>query len=207
MLGKTKLHFHRILNVILIAVLISMSGVMYVSAHGGDVTLIHACVTNRTGAVRIVGANITCDVKETSLDWGIQGPKGDTGDIGPAGPQGPTGPTGPQGPQGSAGATSTVTLYNIYSTFTVQPQTTYSPYGTTGYGSVVCNFGDHVMSGTGGVPVSSSQAGNESRLVSTEIYQNCNYFGCSEYWGVIVENTTSVPRTYQIMAVCAHIPQ
>ena len=82
MLERTRLKFHRILNAILIAVLLGMSGVMYVSAHGGDITLIHACVINRTGAVRIVSATTTCDAnKETTLDWGIQGPKGDKGDT------------------------------------------------------------------------------------------------------------------------------
>src|SRR5215211_768013 len=89
MLDRTRRKLHRILNAILIAVLLSMSGVMYVSAHGGDVTLIHACVNNRTGAVRMVSPTTTCDaIKETALDWGIQGPKGDKGDTGPKGPAG-----------------------------------------------------------------------------------------------------------------------
>ena len=95
MLEKTKLNFYRFLSAILLVALLSMSGVMYVSAHGGDVTLIHACVTNRTGAVRIVSATTTCDAnKESALDWGIQGPKGDKGDTGPKGPQGPAGVLG-----------------------------------------------------------------------------------------------------------------
>ena len=93
MLEKTKLNFYRFLSAILLVVMLSMSGVMYVSAHGGDATLIHACVINRTGAVRIVSATTACDAnKETALDWGIQGPKGDKGDTGPQGPQGKTGP-------------------------------------------------------------------------------------------------------------------
>jgi hypothetical protein len=50
---------------------------------------LHACVINRTGAVRIVSATTTCDAnKESALDWGIQGPKGDKGDTGPKGPPG-----------------------------------------------------------------------------------------------------------------------
>ena len=89
MLGKTKLSFYRLLSAILLVVMLSMSSVMYVSAHGGDVTLIHACVNNRTGAVRIVSPTTTCDAsKETALDWGIQGPKGDKGDTGPKGSTG-----------------------------------------------------------------------------------------------------------------------
>ena len=95
MLEKTKLKFYRFLSAILLVVMLSMSGVMYVSAHGGDITLIHACVINRTGAVRIVSATTTCDAnKETTLDWGIQGPKGDKGAVGPMGPQGPAGVLG-----------------------------------------------------------------------------------------------------------------
>ena len=75
--------------------MLSLSGVMYVSAHGGDVTLIHACVNNRTGAVRIVSPTTACDAsKETASDWNIQGPKGDKGDTGPKGPQGPAGVLG-----------------------------------------------------------------------------------------------------------------
>ena len=69
MLDQTKLKFYRFLSAILLVVMLSMSGVMYVSAHGGDITLIHACVINRTGAVRIVSATSTCDAnKETTLD-------------------------------------------------------------------------------------------------------------------------------------------
>jgi len=95
MLDQTKLKFYRFLSAILLVALLSISSVMYVSAHGGDVTLIHACVTNRIGAVRIVSASTTCDAnKETALDWGIQGPKGDKGDTGPKGPQGPSGVLG-----------------------------------------------------------------------------------------------------------------
>jgi len=106
MLERNRHKFHRILNTILIAVILSMSGVMYVSAHGGDITLIHACVTNRTGAIRIVSATTTCDAnRETALDWGIQGPKGDTGDVGSVGPQGEQGIPGPMGPQGPVGPT------------------------------------------------------------------------------------------------------
>jgi len=119
MSAKNRFNFYRLLSVILFVVVIGMSSVVYVSAHGGDVTLIHACVTNRNGAIRIVSPTTNCDAnKETALDWGIQGPKGDKGDTGdvgpmgsqgvtgPAGPQGPAGPVGPQGPQGEPGTGS-----------------------------------------------------------------------------------------------------
>lgn len=156
MAAQTKQKFYRFLSTILLVTLLSMSGIIYVSAHGGDVTLIHACVNNRNGAVRIVGASTTCDAsKETALDWSIQGPKGDTGDVGPMGPQGEMGPAGPQGsqgpqgeqglagpvgpmgPQGPAGAINT---YLRYSNFTVAPQ-------QGGYGIASCDPGDQVISG------------------------------------------------------------
>ena len=59
MLEQTKLKFYRFLSASLLVALLSLSSVMYVSAHGGDVTLIHACVNNRTGAVRIVSPTTT----------------------------------------------------------------------------------------------------------------------------------------------------
>lgn len=124
MSAKTRLNFFRLLSAILFVVVFSMSGVVYVSAHGGDVTLIHACVTNRNGAIRIVSPTTNCDAnKETALDWGIQGPmglqgeqgvagpmgpqgpKGDKGNAGDLGPMGPQGPAGVQGPQGAMGLT------------------------------------------------------------------------------------------------------
>jgi len=80
--------------------------VLATSAHGGDTTLIHACVRNITGLIRIIDANGTCTSNETPLDWRIQGepgPIGPQGPIGPAGPQGPQGPDGPQGPEGPQG--------------------------------------------------------------------------------------------------------
>lgn len=62
----------------------------------GSGEIIHACVTNGTGAVRIVSAETTCNADETALEWGVvglQGPKGDTGAAGPRGLKGDTGPT------------------------------------------------------------------------------------------------------------------
>ena len=47
-------------------------------AHGGDVTKIHSCV-NTSGNLRVVGANESCRIGETPLDWNIQGPQGPAG--------------------------------------------------------------------------------------------------------------------------------
>ena len=73
-------------------------------AHGGDAGQVHACVTDRSGTVRVIQPDGTCRDSETALDWAIEGVPGPAG---PAGPQGPAGPAGPQGPAGtSAGPAS-----------------------------------------------------------------------------------------------------
>jgi hypothetical protein len=161
MLEKVRFNFHRVLNAILIAVLVGMTGVMYVSAHGGDVTLIHACVNSRSGAIRIVGANTTCDVRETSLDWSIQGPKGDKGDkgdMGLTGPQGsqgiqgvqgPAGPQGPQGLQGEPGLSGVLNVYRNVVPFTV-------PAGIDGFAAASCDPGDQLISGGFGIGITNS---------------------------------------------------
>lgn len=43
-----------------------------VSAHGGDATLIHACV-NPAGQLRLVGSNGSCRKQEVAVDWGQAG--------------------------------------------------------------------------------------------------------------------------------------
>jgi hypothetical protein len=68
-----------------------IGGAAVVSAHGGDESLIHACVKGSKGDVRIVGATSGCLPSEKALDWSI------------AGPQGPTGPAGATGPAGILG--------------------------------------------------------------------------------------------------------
>jgi len=82
---------------------LAFSNVLSILAHNGDITLIHACVRNNTGAIRIIDANGTCGGNEMPLDWRIQGEVGPQGPQGPEGPQGLTGPQGPAGPQGPEG--------------------------------------------------------------------------------------------------------
>lgn len=106
-----KLLHNRLLWVgaVLIALFGGMVAVTGVLAHGGNSTLIHACVNNNSGAIQIVGPNGTCNNGSSPLDWnqqgppGPQGPQGPQGPAGPQGPQGPVGPTGSQGPQGPQG--------------------------------------------------------------------------------------------------------
>ena len=91
------------LLVVLNVVLISLMGATLVSAHGGNTALIHACVNNTSGELKIVGANSNCPNNYRPLDWNIQGPAGQQGPMGPAGPVGPVGPVGPIGPMGPVG--------------------------------------------------------------------------------------------------------
>ena len=71
-------------------------------AHGGDASVIHACVHQSSQQVRIIGPNDACKSQETAVHWAIAGAPGPQG---PAGPQGPPGPQGPQGPAGPSGGT------------------------------------------------------------------------------------------------------
>lgn len=40
-----------------------------VYAHGGDASLVHACVNNSSGEIKIVGANASCKNNQTAVDW------------------------------------------------------------------------------------------------------------------------------------------
>ena len=89
----------------------SMATIVGVSAHGGDMTMIHACV-GPSGGVRIVDASAACRGSETAVDWNVQGLKGDKGRSqvlqGPKGDPGVQGPKGDQGDTGPAGTFSGV---------------------------------------------------------------------------------------------------
>jgi hypothetical protein len=93
----------------LLLALVLLSGVVLVSAHGGDANLVHACVKSNGQVTILLDPDATCQDNETALDWGIigpPGPQGEPGLQGPAGPEGPTGSqgeAGPQGPEGPAG--------------------------------------------------------------------------------------------------------
>jgi hypothetical protein len=84
-------------------VLISLMSVTLVSAHGGNTALIHSCVNNTSGEIKIIAANANCPSNYRSLDWSVQGPAGQQGPIGPVGPMGPVGPIGPVGLIGPVG--------------------------------------------------------------------------------------------------------
>lgn len=77
--------------------------VVAVLGHGGNASLIHACVGTGTGLTRIVGSTEECLAIENPVHWSISGPQGPTGPTGPAGPTGPQGPRGIVGETGQAG--------------------------------------------------------------------------------------------------------
>jgi hypothetical protein len=150
--------------VLLIVMLAASLTSWVVRAHGGDITLIHACVTvghtdddddkasdenavkarRSIGAIRIIGADEECKKNEVALDWNIQGPAGPAGpqgDVGPAGPPGPAGPAGPQGdvgPVGPAGAVGPAGPAGPAGP--VGPQGPPGPSGLTGYEVVRVDF-------------------------------------------------------------------
>ncbi len=59
---------YQILVAFLIGILF-MLATNAVSAHGGDNNLIHSCIKNSTGSIRIVSSTDTCTNIETALDW------------------------------------------------------------------------------------------------------------------------------------------
>jgi hypothetical protein len=66
----------------------------------------YACISNSSGAIRIVTKSTTCKSSEHKIQWDQTGPEGPKGPQGPQGTQGAKGATGPQGPQGPAGLAS-----------------------------------------------------------------------------------------------------
>ncbi len=94
----------RNLTGVVLAVVVTLSstfmGLEQVRAHGGDPSLIHACVKNQVGEVKIIAPNGTCLPGWTPTDWSITGPQG---------PQGPAGADGARGPAGADGAPGTNT--------------------------------------------------------------------------------------------------
>lgn len=190
MLDQTSLKFYRFLSAILLVVMLSMSSVMYVSAHGGDVTLIHACVSKRGGTVRIVSPTATCDVsKETALDWGIQGSKGDKGDTGDVGPMGLQGPQGEQGPSGAG-----ISRANTY-TVSVSVDV---PFGSVLSIVASCNDSNDVVL-TGGYDYSAIYELEVNRSIPAPYFQN-------QAWVASVQNNSPSTVTITIYAMCLNVP-
>jgi hypothetical protein len=76
-------HLQKIRTVVVLGTTALLTGSVMAWAHGGEATLVHACINNSTRMVSIVGPNEDCQRDETAQHWSIQGP------AGPVGPQGP----------------------------------------------------------------------------------------------------------------------
>ena len=83
----------------LAVVVISMAVATSTSAHPGPVTnqVIHSCVNDSSGEIKIVSATETCKNHHTPMDWNAQGL------VGPAGLRGPRGPGRSARTRGSGG--------------------------------------------------------------------------------------------------------
>ena len=74
------------------------------AAVAGENDVVHACVHDTSGLVRIVASPDMCKSTERSTSWNRTGQPGEPGPAGPAGPAGVPGPAGPQGPPGVQGS-------------------------------------------------------------------------------------------------------
>ena len=86
----------------LLLALALVAGTTWAFAHGGDPDLIHACVNNNSGEIKIVGPDESCKNNQYPLDWNIEG------STGPPGP--PGGPPGPPGLSGYEQVTNQTTI-------------------------------------------------------------------------------------------------
>ncbi len=111
---------NRLLGALVAGLLTAAAVATCALAHGGDTALIHTCVGETNGAMRVVAATETCRSSEYALDWnqqgepgapgtpGAAGPAGEKGADGAPGPAGAAGPAGPSGPAGADGAAGPV---------------------------------------------------------------------------------------------------
>ncbi len=145
-------------------------------------TLIHACVNNRSGAARIVNAATACDAnKETALDWSIPGPKGDKGDTGDVGPM------GPEVLQGNTGtALGVLNIYRREAAASIPPITVQSTI-------IECDEGDFAISG------GTQGAYGVSVTDSFSNYQHNNS------WWLLTLNENEEVVDLAVYAICAHM--
>ncbi len=85
---------NRLLGALVAGLLTAAAVATFALAHGGDTALIHTCVGETNGAMRVVAATETCRSSEYALDWNQQGEPGAPGTPGAAGPAGEKGADG-----------------------------------------------------------------------------------------------------------------
>jgi len=76
-----------------VATVVALAIPTIASAHAGnnDPNVVHACISNGSKAVRIVGVSGSCLAAETPTHWDIQGPQGEPGTDGTDGTNGTNG--------------------------------------------------------------------------------------------------------------------
>ena len=62
--------------------LVAIGVVTQLTAHGGDGDVIHACVSDASGEIKIVGPDEECKPNSSPLDWNVQGIPGSQGMAG-----------------------------------------------------------------------------------------------------------------------------
>jgi hypothetical protein len=106
----------------------------------------NACVTNRTGAIKIVSAGTSCAANQHKIAWNKTGPRGLTGPPGPPGPAGVV--TGYQATNSTAvslsigGLTTVDSLQLPTGNFLVTARAQAIISGTQGADNVQCNLVD-----------------------------------------------------------------
>jgi hypothetical protein len=73
-------------------VIVALAGALVttqIGAHGGDPDLLHSCINNASGEVKIIGPNDACQKNWTAVDWSTSGAPGEAGPAGRRDLQGP----------------------------------------------------------------------------------------------------------------------
>jgi len=166
----------------IVMLLFVIGGPPLVAAHGDGVYqgIIHSCVDDKSGKIRIVTGDEECPKNESALDWNGEGPQG------PAGPQGPVGPQGPPG---------------VLTFYVVTEINDSIPAYSEGDAYAYCDFGDLA---TGGgyrsIGMSSELILRLSAPITTMVGENVVGIG----WYVTVYNNTGIGgESVMVYAVCA----
>jgi len=200
-----------------------LAAVTFVSAHGPGPSdqIIHACVQDRNGTIRIVDGTAECGPNNSALDWnatgptgpigpqGIQGEMGIQGETGPQGSQGLPGPqgtqgvpgiqgeTGPQGEQGPPG------VLGFYTNSAIKPL----PPGFSSEGSVFCDEGDSVTGGgyTSGGPNDTGVGAPEGPIPLAVQSSGPVSAGTFEGWHLQVTNNFATQIFVTHHVICADV--
>jgi hypothetical protein len=188
-----------------------LAGGSIVWAHGGDTSLVHACVVGsqpNSPNLRIIGASETCGTG-SALDWNMVGP---TGPPGVQGPPGGIGAVGPQGARGPAGPPpSTPVLRDSIVRIGIPRRTIRWFSGSIGPNAgtfksanlpcpstypLVLNGSYRIVFAPGVRPTSSFTIRSNTRWVS----------GGRQGWGVAVsrDRPSAIPWRLVVYAECAH---